>query len=110
NYRFCTYGEAMGGAYRAARALCSLAGGRIVMAASMATYRCILFGKGEAGEPGRRIDTNKARRALESGGTVSMQEALRCRGRYFVEGIALGSANFVSEACRKRSDAMSKRR
>ncbi|NLC80220.1 MAG: chemotaxis protein CheW, partial [Lentisphaerae bacterium] len=34
-------------------------------------------------------------RVLEAGGTLTLQQALRCRVRYFTDGLALGGTAFV---------------
>jgi putative transposase len=41
---------------------------------------------------------------LEGGGKLSRGELLRCRVRYFSEGMVLGSRGFVEEALLKRRE------
>lgn len=68
----------------------------------LARYRVYLFEKGEqrpplpdgtGGRPGIRPE--RVEEVLRSGGRLSPAEALRCRNRYFTEGVVLGSEAFV---------------
>ena len=68
----------------------------------LARYRVYLFEKGEARQPledgteGRvGIDPQRVEEVLRNGGKLSLFEALRCRNRYFTEGVAWGSEEFV---------------
>ena len=113
DYEWSGYGEAMRGGERALEGL-----KRIVMESLdsprpgetpddekkrvLERYRVYLFEKGEARHPsedgteGRLgIDPKRVEEVLRSGGKLSLFEALRCRNRYFTEGVALGSEEFV---------------
>jgi putative transposase len=98
-YRWCGYAEAMGGAGAARDGLAKVyresSGG---WAEISAKYRCLLFGVGSGGalEKGK-IPKARVLTILQSGGDVSLAEALRCRVRYFSDGAVLGSAAFVEE-------------
>jgi len=110
-YRHCGYAEAMGGARRAREGLVSLCG-RGGWSAAARSYRVALFGKGgsydAARGAGAAVDPERAREVLRSGGRLGLEEALRCRARYFTDGAALGSPAFarrVFEGFRERFGA-----
>ena len=98
-YRFSGYGEAMAGGRIAKDGICAWS--QMVrrdvetpswsVAATM--YRVHLFGVGE----GSGIDSKRVKEVLEAGGKLSTHELLRCRVRYFVDGLAIGSKSFVEE-------------
>ena len=114
DYRWCGYAEALGGSKRARRALC------LVLESTVASwekvgrqaYRHLLLGEGmEAGESEKRrekaagrqtrrrgLDREKALAELRSGKDLSKAELLRCRVRYFSDGLVLGSREFVERA------------
>ena len=62
-------------------------------------YRMAIFGKGSLPRHGGQpyIDPERAKAVLENGGKLSLPELLRCRVRYFIDGAALGSGEFVQE-------------
>jgi len=95
DYRFCGYGEAMGGG-RAARE------GLRIVDSRMAGYRQTLYGQGSAGKQGKKaISREEALRVLrQERGKLPLSDVLRCRVRYFSQGIAIGSSQFVQE-CRR---------
>lgn len=101
DYRFCGYGQWVGGAAQASE------GFRKLFQFddenwTMSNYRQILYGKGvEAkadGSGGGVLDVDAAREVFARGGELSVSERLLCRGRYFREGWILGSRQFISEA------------
>jgi len=107
DYRFCGYGEAVGGSGgsgRRARNGLSIvwadhagaigrAGGSPVDA--LRAHRSFMFAK-YAGEEGG-MNREKALAALKKGdGVLPKAAALRCRIRYFTDGAILGSSDFVS--------------
>ena len=96
DYRFCGYAEAVAGNARALAGLERVAGPR----APLRDYRLLLFGKGSApgGGGAASFDRERAARVLnEEGGDLPLAEALRCRVRYFTDGLALGSAAFLRD-------------
>ena len=123
DYRWCGYGEAMGGSRCARRGLCKVVGrpvdswevqqnlkptrpnAEVLMTCEV--YRCWLFGDGlVAGEKeenqivasrrGRKGYTKKEVDAVkEAGGKLTRGQLLRCKVRYFSEGVALGDKAFV---------------
>lgn len=81
---------------------------------SLRCWRCFLFGIPETAREqsderekektgGRvfvfrsRISRDEALRVLEKGGRLEKADYLRCRVRYFVDGVAMGSRGFVDE-------------
>lgn len=112
-YRFCCYGEAMGGSSRARKAIRSVFGEGVAWSKSVAKYRIILFGKGElydAAKPHSQVDSDKAKEVMNNGGKVSREEALRCRVRYFSDGAVLGSKSFVQSYFESHRDVFGARR
>ena len=117
DYRWCGYGEAVAGKSAARRGL------QFVMFEELATrtseeraarevsswrevvrqYRVVLFEDGE--ERGRDrtknrqgISKKRVEQVLASGGRLSEAELIRCRVRYFLDGVVVGSESFVNAA------------
>ena len=92
DYRFCGYGESVGGS-RVARA------GLALVDRTLAGYRQLLYGSGSDAKEGKvSISREEAVRVLEEEkGELPLALALRCRVRYFSDGIVLGSRSFVEE-------------
>jgi hypothetical protein len=110
DYRWCGYAESVAGSKRARRGLCRVMerpidswnekpGDACLTAAGW--YRCWLFGEGREVEEsaysrGRSgIEREKVREVLDGGGRLKLSELLRCRVRYFSDGVAIGSKGFV---------------
>ncbi len=97
-YRYCGYGEALGGGKVARRGISRLTRRGEAWGRAIERYRVVVFGKGyvrDASKDGRAVDVEKAKRILNTGGKVDRAEALRCRVRYFSDGAVLGSKEFV---------------
>lgn len=96
DYRWSSYGEAMGGGAAAQAGLAAVVGQQVWTEAS-ADYRTVLFGKGAHGREGEQggIPREKVLEVLSCGGKVPLRDLLRCRLRYMTEGVALGSLAFV---------------
>ncbi|MGE9291484.1 MAG: transposase, partial [Puniceicoccales bacterium] len=90
DYRFCGYAEALGGS-RLARA------GLSVLGKDLEGYRQTLYGYGAGEKPGKvSISREEALRVLEKEkGRLPLWVVLRCRMRYFSDGMVLGSEDFV---------------
>ena len=96
-YRYCGYGEAMGGKNVARSGICALA--QMIRREDnesnwkdiAAIYRVHLFAEGD----GKGIDSEWVKEVLKSRGSLSMRELLSCRVRYFRDGLAIGSKLFV---------------
>ena len=96
-YRFCGYAEAMGGGGAAREGLRRILGIKEWREVAR-SYRMALFGVGAKegrGREGAGNDPAASRTVLEASGSLSLPELLRCRVRYFGDGLALGSAEFV---------------
>jgi REP element-mobilizing transposase RayT len=105
DYRFCGYAEAVAGGAEARDGICFIIASfghedRWERAAVM--YRQWFYEQGEqrgVGEDGRTVRSGfrpeQVRLVLESGGKLSRAELLRCRVRYFSDGVALGSRSYI---------------
>jgi len=112
-YRFCGYGEAMGGAPVARRGIRRLFGPREAWGRAIEKYRVVVFGKGytvATPEHGNCVDAEKTRKVLNEGGKVDRMEALRCRVRYFSDGAVLGSSAFVQRYFERNRERFGARR
>ena len=105
-YRYCGYGESVGGGSREARrglrlALC---GEGDTWRELQAAYRMLLYTAGEEvlDEDGRvarlGMSLERAESVVASGGRVGVARMLRLRVRYFGAGLVLGSREFVERA------------
>jgi hypothetical protein len=111
DYRWCGYAEAVAGSRQARRGL-----GHLMREDAMRNqsgvpdwrvvgreYRKLLFGVGEErpaadGDPGRKgISAEKVAKVQASGGVLPLPRLLRCRVRYFSDGVVIGSRRFVND-------------
>jgi len=108
DYRFSGYGEAMGGEVLARLGLQKVMDPVSGWRETARDYRQLLFVVGEArglagnGQPilpGFRPET--VQQVLEAGGTLPLPELLHCRVRYFTDGVALGTKEYVDEVFQK---------
>ncbi|NBB79246.1 MAG: transposase, partial [Verrucomicrobia bacterium] len=104
DYRFCGYAEAVAGSAEATGGLLRVwgdyLGGDHSAQSVLSAHRTLLFGQGA--NPwlmgSRAFDRETAVRVIEEeGGVLPASVALRCRVRYFTDGLVLGSAEFVRE-------------
>ncbi len=112
-YRYCGYGEAMGGAKNARRGISRLTRHRESWGRAIEKYREIVFGKGyarNASRGNRALEIEKTREILNTGGRVDRTEALRCRIRYFSDGAVLGSKEFVQGYFESHRDRFGRKR
>lgn len=117
DYRFCGYGEAMGGSKEARAGLAVALGEAGDWSAVSGQYRQLLYVSGEAS--GVRADGRSVRagfgletveRVVALKGKLPLNEVLRCRVRYFTDGAILGSRAFVEEAFLRHRDHFSAKR
>jgi len=115
NYRFCGYGEALGGSKIAREGLMHLfehLDHQADWQEVSRLYRQQLFIRGEQlpenTKPGFSPETVQA--VLDSGGTLPKGQALRCRVRYFSDGVILGSRSFVDAAFARHRNTFSPKR
>ena len=98
DYRWCGYGEAVVGD-RAARRGISAALHDLKEDATWGDagprYRKILFGIGEENQVRPGLSRAAVAKVWSSGGKLSLAQLLRCRVRYFSDGLAVGRESFV---------------
>ena len=107
DYRYSSYGAAMGGNKEARQGLrrlmqAALGGGSLSWGKAQPEYRQRLYVQGRQkgldpeGRPIRQGFTpEEVEKVVAAGGKLPMHELLRCRVRYFSDGLALGSQAFV---------------
>ncbi|GAA5481797.1 hypothetical protein Hsar01_01008 [Haloferula sargassicola] len=125
DYRWCGYAEAVAGSKRARRGVCRLLERPLdswdvrpakADLTACEWYRCWLFGEGrevanEAGLVKRKgVSAERARAVIETSGKLSRAELLRCRVRYFSDGVAIGSREFVEGVFRECRDCFGEKR
>jgi len=129
DYRWCGYGEAIAGKECARKNLLRMHAqtrawtGRgqapVKWHELAASYRVHLYGHGERRMASARsghgskagITPEKVAQVIEQeGGKLPMHELMRCRIRYFTDGAAIGSADFVDGVFESQRDLFSKRR
>lgn len=98
HYRHCGYTEAVARDGPAREGLASVLPGES-WEEKLAHYRMLLFGKGAKARNSNQavIDPRKVLEVYRNGGELSLSEALLLKVRYFSEGIALGTEEFVNE-------------
>lgn len=105
DYRWCGYAEALSGSRRAQRGLCRAIGKPVdgwKTAGAAQAYRCILHVEGREVRDAqhtkvvrRGISVDKARTVLKERGKLTVADLVKLRVRYFTDGVALGSREFV---------------
>jgi len=113
DYRWSSYTEAMAGgraALEGYQTIMRLAGGKEgTLGEALAGYRVKLYGRGEqrgVDAPGevpmvrRGVDPKRVKEVLDGKGRLSWDEVVMCRVRYFADGAAIGSREFVEELFR----------
>ncbi|MEM7396606.1 MAG: hypothetical protein AAF492_30110 [Verrucomicrobiota bacterium] len=112
-YRWSGYGAAIGGDKQAQRGL------KEVMISALPTpdwqrtaekYRVFLFGVGEERSERKGFDREKVQEVLDAGGELNSFEWLRCRVRYFSDGVALGGRAFLEEIFQAHRDRFGAKR
>ena len=108
-YRWCSYAAAVAGVRQARSGLVAAIspGKKVSWAKAAAHYREYLFGVGREVEGGKtpgavaKSRGGFTQREIEAvwaaGGKLTLAQALRCRVRYFTDGLVLGSQSFVDE-------------
>lgn len=111
DYRWCGYAEAVAGDRGARDGLAGFHGKKGWRFVS-AEYRKLLFVKsGVSGRSDKAVlDREAIKRVVEEGGELALSEVLRIRIRYFSEGVALGSREFVNSVFAKFRDRFGARR
>jgi REP element-mobilizing transposase RayT len=100
-YRWCGYAEAVAGNKRARRGYAEMLQetkpGRRRWSFIGPRYRLFLFGNAEERESKRGISKARIKEVLESGGQLSLPELLRCKVRYFTDGLVIGSREYLKQ-------------
>ncbi len=116
DYRYCGYAEAVAKGTPEA-----MEGIRIVLGLPPEAnaqelsreYRKLLFRRGALGSKNKApaFDMAKAQEVVEQEeGELSVQEQLRCKIRYFSDGVILGSRSFVEDHCQRLKQKLGYRR
>jgi len=110
DYRWCGYGEAVAGRERARAGLTAVLGGTGTEKwREMATnYRLLIYASGEeqgvsendSAATKSGISAEKVAQVVSERGELPLQQVLRCRVRYFSDGVAIGSRAFVNDVFR----------
>ncbi len=106
DYRWSGYGEACGGSRTARQGLLSIQPSNqqdqeVSWSDALAAYRAYLYTHGEErrDEAGRLLrvgfSPEEAQGVIDRGGRMQLPDLLRCRVRYFRDGLAFGSKAFV---------------
>jgi REP element-mobilizing transposase RayT len=107
DYRYCGYGAAMGGVKEAREGIHRVLQ-TVGMEASWARVQCLyrkhlyVQGKKKTSEsqtrsPAKGFDAEQVKEVLVAGGELPLSCLLRCRIRYFSDGLVLGSQMFVED-------------
>ncbi len=120
DYRWCGYAEALGGSRRAQRGLCKAQSKPVdgwKSAGAAAAYRCLLHAEGREVKDAqnekvvtRGVSVESARAVLAQKGKLSPAELVRLRVRYFTDGVALGSKEFVESIFEAQREQFGPRR
>ncbi len=96
DYRWCGYAQAVAGDKRAQSGIAAFVEG-VNWKTAGARYRQMLFVQsGVAGGSDKKaLDREAIKKVVEEGGELALAEVLRVRVRYFSDGVALGSREFV---------------
>ncbi len=124
DYRWCGYAEAVAGKQPARRGLGHLlrkeadaVGESIDWRVIGSEYRKILFGMGE-----ERLDANSGKwvrrgvqetevtKVMAAGGKLTRPQLLRCRLRYFTDGLVIGSKRFIEDFFQEKREYFSESR
>jgi REP element-mobilizing transposase RayT len=116
DYRFCGYGEAMGGGKEAREGLKKVMG-EADWGEAAGRYRQMVYVTGEERGVGEGVRVKKkgfkaeeVDEVMERKGRLPMNEVLRCRVRYFTDGVIFGGSAFVEGAFRRHRSHFGSRR
>jgi hypothetical protein len=113
DYRWCGYGEAVAGKKKARAGLATALGeeGFVEWRGVAAQYRLLVHAAGEerglteSGAPLMLgISVEQVEQVVRERGELPLRQVLRCRVRYFSDGVAIGSKAFVEEIFRLHRD------
>lgn len=118
DYRFCGYGEAVGGSRRARQGVTAVMrtlGTDTRWSSARGRYRQFLYSEGYqpapgTGQPRRGFSEQELQKVLDAGGTLTFAQTLRCRVRYFNDGLVLGSQAYVDAMFHRYRDRFGHKR
>jgi len=122
DYRWSSYGEAVGGSAVARKGIVRVVTGKGEgenpgrhWGSAQGQYRLYLYCKGTMPARGKGRGTAMLsgtdwRREMERGGQLPVAEALRCRVRYFTDGAVIGSKGYVQAVFEQHRGNFGKRR
>jgi putative transposase len=120
DYRWSGYAEAMSGSRRAQRGLSKVTDTPVdgwEKAQGAERYRCLLFSTGVEVKDAQNeqvvrqgVSAEEAREVLKAKGKLSRAEMVRLRVRYFSDGLALGSREFVESLFSENREKFSPKR
>ena len=100
DYRWCGYGEAVAGDQRARKGLAAAledVGATATWRDVGPRYRRILYGIGEGTDSRKGFSPAEIAAVWAAGGRLTLGQLLRCRVRYFSDGLVVGSHSFIEE-------------
>ena len=108
DYRWSGYAEAMVGRRSARAALAAVVQAKsqapMTVESALEQYRTLMYGKGtevgegQNGERGRKgMTRERVQEVIKAKGKLTPLEMLRCKVRYFTDGVALGTKEFVNQ-------------
>ena len=111
DYRWCSYAEAVAGGKDARKGIQEFSESQSWRAAHQ-NYRKRLFVKAavSGGSDKIALDRKAIREVIEQGGELSMAEVLRLRVRYFSDGVALSSNEYVNGIFKQLRDRFGEKR
>ena len=108
DYRYCGYGEACGGSRQAREGIGGIFANygqdRTRWQAVGGQYRQQLYERGEKTTSRAGFSREAVKSVLESDGKLTLPQALRCRVRYFSDGVVLGSKTFVEDVFQRNRE------
>jgi len=108
DYRYGGYGEACGGSGQAREGIGRLFASYGHKDSQWETvgglYRQQLFERGQQTERKAGFSPEAVKAVLDSDGKLTLAQALRCRVRYFSDGVVLGSKAFVEDVFQRNRD------
>lgn len=100
DYRYCGYAEAVGGDSKAREGLQKAIGGS--WSEALASYRCLVIAMLSEGREGKAaINAEVLEQVQRTGGKLPISEVLKCRIRYFSDGVILGNREYVQRMASK---------
>jgi REP element-mobilizing transposase RayT len=116
-YRWCGYAEAVAGDQKARRGLVRAmqqeqSPGQIQVDWRHVSkaYRRLIYGIGEEHSTRAGISRAQVEKVWKGGGELTPAQLLRCRVRYFTDGLVIGSVGFVESFFRARRELFGPRR